>query len=107
MRSGNALSPTIRRLILLWVVASALCIQPLATVGAQTRSKALVIFDPQRVIDRSTFKELQLLPVGIERVFVNGEPVWEHDHATDRLPGVVLQKNLLRAKSKQRRSRQD
>ncbi len=52
----------------------------------------LVLFDAKRVIDRSTFKEPQLLSVGIERVFVNGEPVWENGKSTGRLPGVVLRK---------------
>ena len=52
----------------------------------------LVIFDPKRVIDRSTFKEPQLLSEGIERVFVNGEPVFEKGKTTGRLPGVVIRK---------------
>lgn len=52
----------------------------------------LVIFDPMRVVDRSTFKEPQLLSEGIERVFVNGEPVWEQGKTTDRLPGAVIRK---------------
>jgi hypothetical protein len=30
------------------------------------------------------------LSVGITRVFVNGEMVWEGGKATGRLPGVVL-----------------
>ena len=34
----------------------------------------LVLFDPDTVIDRSTFAEPTLLPDGIEKVFVNGEP---------------------------------
>jgi N-acyl-D-amino-acid deacylase len=53
----------------------------------------LVILDPRRVIDRSTFKEPQLVSEGVERVFVNGEPVWERGRVTGRLPGVVLRKN--------------
>lgn len=57
----------------------------------------LVIFDPKRVLDRATFKEPQLLSVGIERVFVNGEPVWEQGKPTGRLPGAVLRKNSDRA----------
>jgi N-acyl-D-aspartate/D-glutamate deacylase len=52
----------------------------------------LVIFDPKRVIDRSTFKEPLLLSEGIERVFVNGEPVFESGKTTGRLPGVVIRK---------------
>ena len=52
----------------------------------------LVILDPKSVIDRATFKEPQLLSVGIERVFVNGEPVWERGKPTGRLPGDVIRK---------------
>ena len=53
----------------------------------------LVLFDPKRVIDRSTFKEPQLLSEGIERVFVNGEAVWADGQATVARPGVVIRKN--------------
>ncbi|HYP29030.1 MAG TPA: D-aminoacylase [Blastocatellia bacterium] len=52
----------------------------------------LVIFDPKRVIDRSTFKEPHLLSTGIERVFVNGEAVWEDGKATGRFPGLALRR---------------
>lgn len=52
----------------------------------------LVIFDARRVLDRSTFKEPQLLSEGIERVFVNGEPVWEQGKTTGRFPGAVIRK---------------
>ncbi|MCS6805175.1 MAG: D-aminoacylase [Acidobacteriota bacterium] len=51
-----------------------------------------VIFDPQRVSDRSTFREPHLLSVGIEYVFVNGVRVWEKGRATGHLPGVVIRK---------------
>ncbi|HJZ67125.1 MAG TPA: D-aminoacylase [Blastocatellia bacterium] len=54
----------------------------------------LVIFDPKRVIDRSTFKEPQLLSEGIERVLVNGEAVWEGGKTTGRLPGEVIRKQV-------------
>jgi len=56
----------------------------------------IVIFDAKRVIDRSTFKEPQLLSAGIERVIVNGEPVWERDRVTGKLPGRVIRKNSVR-----------
>jgi N-acyl-D-amino-acid deacylase len=52
----------------------------------------LVIFDPKRVVDRSTYQQPLLLSEGIERVFVNGEPVWEKGKTTGRLPGVVIRK---------------
>jgi N-acyl-D-amino-acid deacylase len=56
----------------------------------------LVIFDPEQVVDRSTFKEPQRLSVGIERVYVNGEPVWEQGRPTGRLPGIIIRKNAAR-----------
>ena len=56
----------------------------------------LVLFDPKKVIDRSTFKEPQLLSSGIERVFVNGEEVWADGQATGRLAGVVIRRNAPR-----------
>jgi N-acyl-D-amino-acid deacylase len=52
----------------------------------------LVLFDPRRVSDKSTFSEPLLLSQGIERVFVNGEPVWENGKTTGRLPGVAIRK---------------
>ena len=52
----------------------------------------LVIFDPKRVIDRSTFKDPQLFSEGIDRVLVNGETVFEDGKVTGRLPGVVIRK---------------
>jgi N-acyl-D-amino-acid deacylase len=52
----------------------------------------LVIFDPKRVIDRSTFKEPLLLSEGIEKVIVNGEMVFADHKATGRLPGAVIRK---------------
>jgi N-acyl-D-amino-acid deacylase len=55
----------------------------------------LVIFDPKRVTDRSTFKEPLLLSEGIERVFVNGEVVFEHGKTTGKLPGVVIPKSSI------------
>lgn len=52
----------------------------------------LVIFNPQTVVDRSTFKEPQLLSTGIERVWVNGEAVWESGKPTGKLSGIVIRK---------------
>jgi len=52
----------------------------------------LVIFDPKQVIDHSTFRDPTLLSTGIERVFVNGESVWEQGKPTGRLPGSVIRK---------------
>jgi N-acyl-D-amino-acid deacylase len=50
----------------------------------------LVLFDPATVIDRSTFAKPQELPVGIEKVFVNGTLVWSDAKSTGATPGVVI-----------------
>jgi N-acyl-D-amino-acid deacylase len=50
----------------------------------------LVLFNPATVIDNSTFKEPQKLSTGIEKVYVSGALVWDHDHATGAKPGKVL-----------------
>jgi N-acyl-D-amino-acid deacylase len=52
----------------------------------------LVLFDPQTVIDRSTFAKPFELPEGIEKVFVNGEVVWDAGKPTGARPGRVLPK---------------
>ncbi|HXI29939.1 MAG TPA: D-aminoacylase, partial [Vicinamibacterales bacterium] len=36
----------------------------------------VVLFNPDMVVDRSTFSDPTVLPAGIERVFVSGELVW-------------------------------
>ncbi len=50
----------------------------------------LVLFDPRRIQDRSTFRDPHLLPTGVEYVFVNGQLVWERDRPTGERPGRVL-----------------
>ena len=50
----------------------------------------LVLFNPDTVIDRSTFANPQLLATGIEKVFVNGVLVWNGNKATGERPGFVL-----------------
>ncbi len=50
----------------------------------------LVLFDPQTVIDRSTFAKPAELPTGIETVFVNGAIVWQNGKPTGLRPGRVL-----------------
>ena len=52
----------------------------------------VVLFDPETVIDRSTFAKPFELPVGIEKVFVNGELVWDAGKPTGPRPGRVLPK---------------
>ena len=50
----------------------------------------LVLFNPDTVIDRSTFAKPFELPVGIEKVFVGGTLVWDAAKATGARPGRVL-----------------
>jgi N-acyl-D-amino-acid deacylase len=50
----------------------------------------LVLFDPITVIDRSTYSDPLALAVGIEKVFVNGTLVWDHDKPTGARPGLFL-----------------
>ena len=50
----------------------------------------LVLFNPATVIDRSTFAKPQDLPVGVEKVLVNGQLVWDSGKATGARPGVVI-----------------
>ena len=50
----------------------------------------LVLFDSRRVIDRSTFKDPQMVSEGIGMVFVNGEMVWDGGKTTGRLSGAVI-----------------
>jgi N-acyl-D-aspartate/D-glutamate deacylase len=47
----------------------------------------LVLFNPATVIDRSTFSNPFALPIGIEKVFVNGTLVWSSDKPTGARPG--------------------
>lgn len=50
----------------------------------------LVIFDPATVIDRATFEDPLLPPVGVRSVFVNGRLVVENGTLTGEKPGDVL-----------------
>ena len=50
----------------------------------------LVLFDPDSVLDRATSDSPQELSIGIERVWVNGEIVFEDGKTTGRHPGQVI-----------------
>jgi N-acyl-D-aspartate/D-glutamate deacylase len=52
----------------------------------------LVLFNPETVIDRSTFEEPRKLSEGIELVVVNGEAVWSGGKPTGAKPGRVLRR---------------
>ena len=50
----------------------------------------LVVFDPDTIIDRATFKEPQLTSEGVKHVFVNGTEVWSDGRVTGDRPGRSL-----------------
>lgn len=50
----------------------------------------LVLFNPDTVIDRSTFSNPQALSTGIEKVWVNGVSVWDSARPTGAYPGFFL-----------------
>jgi N-acyl-D-amino-acid deacylase len=50
----------------------------------------IVVFDPAKVAERSTFAAPRRLPAGIRHVFVNGVPVVVDGRATRSRPGRVL-----------------
>ncbi len=50
----------------------------------------LVLFDPDTVIDHSTFADPTALSTGIEKVFVNGTLVWDAGKPTGARPGYVI-----------------
>jgi N-acyl-D-amino-acid deacylase len=50
----------------------------------------LVLFDPDTVIDRSTFANPTAIATGIEKVFVNGVLVWDAGKPTGARPGYVI-----------------
>jgi N-acyl-D-amino-acid deacylase len=53
------------------------------------------VFDPDRIVDRATFKEPAAYPEGVRQVVVNGQIVVDAGEHTGRLPGRVLRKNAL------------
>lgn len=53
----------------------------------------VVIFDPATVIDRASFDEPLLPPMGVHGVFVNGRLVVENGTLTGEKPGAVLHPN--------------
>lgn len=50
----------------------------------------LVLFDPDKIADRATFARPTELAIGVDKVWVNGEPVWVAGKPTARLPGRFL-----------------
>ncbi len=57
------------------------------------RAKAdLVLFGPDKIVDRSTFPDPQKLSEGVRKVWVNGDLVWDEDRATGAHPGEALRR---------------
>jgi N-acyl-D-amino-acid deacylase len=52
----------------------------------------IVLFNPRTIADRSTFSEPGILPVGMEKVFVSGELVWDGGKPAGARSGKVLSK---------------
>jgi N-acyl-D-amino-acid deacylase len=52
----------------------------------------IVLFDKDKVIDRNSFTQPQILSEGIEIVFVNGKKVWENGKVTGNLSGETLRR---------------
>ena len=52
----------------------------------------LVLFDPAMVIDRATTEEPHALSAGIERVWVNGQTVFDQGKTTGARPGRVIRR---------------
>jgi N-acyl-D-amino-acid deacylase len=50
----------------------------------------LTLFNPKTVFDRASFAKPFELPIGIEKVFVSGQLVWDSGKATGARPGKVL-----------------
>jgi N-acyl-D-amino-acid deacylase len=50
----------------------------------------LVLFNPNTVIDHSTYTNPTALSTGIEKVFVNGILVWDSGKATGSKPGSII-----------------
>jgi len=53
----------------------------------------LVLLDPATVLDRSTTKEPQALSLGIEKVWVNGELVYDQGKVSGKRPGRVVRRS--------------
>jgi len=57
---------------------------------AEGAAADLVVFDADTVIDTATYEAPQQAAAGIERVVVNGTPVWAAGQGTGARPGQVL-----------------
>jgi N-acyl-D-amino-acid deacylase len=53
----------------------------------------IVIFDEAAIADRATYKEPDTPAVGVARVLVNGETIWQDGKPTGARPGRMLKRN--------------
>jgi N-acyl-D-amino-acid deacylase len=53
----------------------------------------LVLFDPEKIIDKATFTESKVYPEGILDVFVNGTRVVKNGLHTKARPGKMIRRN--------------
>ena len=74
---------------------------PAERIGLRDRGRVevglvadLVVFDPDTVIDMSTYRDPHRYPLGIPHVFVNGEPIVSDDEHTGARPGRVLRRGV-------------
>ena len=63
----------------------------------------LVLFNPKTVIDRATPKDPQAVSIGIERVWVNGQLVYEGGRMTGNRPGQILTRRALNTRQREAR----
>jgi N-acyl-D-aspartate/D-glutamate deacylase len=59
-------------------------------VIARGKKADIVVFDPDKISDQSSFEDPHRFPTGIDYVFVNGQPVVTPDGTTPNRPGAVL-----------------
>jgi N-acyl-D-aspartate/D-glutamate deacylase len=50
----------------------------------------IVVFDPEKVVDKATFDQPAQFPEGIDKVIVNGRIVVDSGELTEARPGKVL-----------------
>lgn len=55
----------------------------------------LTIFDPEKIIDRSTFTDPHQYPTGVQFVLVNGQLIVDQGGFQDIRPGKILRKNRM------------